>query len=489
MSDLDKGGKGFAGLAGISPAKDVASQPAPSPDDTPPQSSGTTSSVARTDAESDIRVNLRSPRSAEPVSQTKNSAGAKIVVVLGLLALAGYGLSRIGGSDRTNLASSQFATASAGSEATPPESEPDEDRPPVGTNLVLNARQMRYCVFEQHRLDGAESAVDQYEDGSVRLFNSLIADFNSRCGSFRYRAGSLAPIEREGAAAQANLMNQGRLRMLEAQAATDAAPDSAYAAAAAAAQAAADAAASSYDHMPVEPKADSPGQGFGTAEAVEEASAGAAAAAAAAAAANAAADAAEAAADAAEAAVAESQGSSANADPANLRTCLSGNYPSLCKRSLLSPRERIQVDEAERQANLRTCLSGNYPSLCKDSLLSATERAQVREAERQANLRTCLSGNYPSLCKRSLLSASEQDQVFGAERRENLRTCMSGNYPSLCKKSLLSASEKEQVAEAERRENLRTCMSGRYPSLCKRSLLTAAEIGQVAEAERREGSR
>ena len=64
----------------------------------------------------------------------------------------------------------------------------------------------------------------------------------------------------------------------------------------------------------------------------------------------------------------------------NLKTCLAGSYPSLCKHGLLSSAEANEVDAAERRENLKTCLSGLFPSLCNHPLLSSTESAQ---AERQ----------------------------------------------------------------------------------------------------------
>ena len=126
---------------------------------------------------------------------------------------------------------------------------------------------------------------------------------------------------------------------------------------------------------------------------------------------------------------------------------------------------------AERRENLKTCLSGKYPSLCRHNLLSSQEAQQVSAAEREENLTTCLSGKYPSLCKHNLLSSQEAQQVSAAERRENLTTCLSGKYPSLCSHNLLSPQEAQQVDAAERRENLTTCLSGKYPSLCRQDLL------------------
>jgi hypothetical protein len=142
-----------------------------------------------------------------------------------------------------------------------------------------------------------------------------------------------------------------------------------------------------------------------------------------------------------------------------------------------------QVQAAERRENLNTCLSGQFPTLCKRGLLSAAEKSQVDAAERRENLKTCLSGQFPTLCKRELLSPDEKTEADAAERRENLKTCLSGQFPTLCKRELLSAAEKSQGDAAERRENLKTCLSGQFPTLCKRELLNA-DNNAVSSASR-----
>ena len=155
----------------------------------------------------------------------------------------------------------------------------------------------------------------------------------------------------------------------------------------------------------------------------------------------------------------------------NLKMCLSGRYPNLCKHELLTIEEGLQVVTAERRENLKTCLSGRYVALCKHGILSPDEKIQVADAESVENLKICLSGKYPNLCKHELLKAGEMLQVETAERRENLKICLSGRYAALCKHSLLSSDEKLQVADAERAENLKICLSGRYPGLCNKELL------------------
>lgn len=105
----------------------------------------------------------------------------------------------------------------------------------------------------------------------------------------------------------------------------------------------------------------------------------------------------------------------------------------------------------ERSENLATCLSGRYPSLCKKHWLSPGESKKAESAEYRENLNTCLAGRYPTLCKTNKLSAGEAQQVVAAERGENLRTCLTGRYPSLCKKSLLTREQLSQTQAAESR--------------------------------------
>jgi hypothetical protein len=85
------------------------------------------------------------------------------------------------------------ATPRAAPAATPP-SYP-ETIPPVGRDRVLSTAEIRYCLYQSERLNIIDARTDL--SANVQAFNRLIDDYNARCGSFRYRAGALAPIERE----------------------------------------------------------------------------------------------------------------------------------------------------------------------------------------------------------------------------------------------------------------------------------------------------
>jgi hypothetical protein len=79
-------------------------------------------------------------------------------------------------------------------------SRPTEERPPIGTYHTLNQAQLRYCLAEKIRMDAAERILNNYIQLDVDRYNGMVSDFNSRCGQFRYRRGSLesarADVER-----------------------------------------------------------------------------------------------------------------------------------------------------------------------------------------------------------------------------------------------------------------------------------------------------
>ncbi len=87
---------------------------------------------------------------------------------------------------------------------------PTEVRPPVGSDNILNADEITYCLAQHIRIEAAQKVLNAYVHSDVRRFNSLVKDFNSRCGSYRYeqevRSAAIASIasykskyEREGA--------------------------------------------------------------------------------------------------------------------------------------------------------------------------------------------------------------------------------------------------------------------------------------------------
>ena len=93
-----------------------------------------------------------------------------------------------------------------------PPSRPEEARPPVGLDLVLSPAEIRYCLAEDIRMDGARSALDNYSDSDVGRFNAMVGDFNSRCGRFRYRRDEMESARREVESYRSELHAEGRSR-------------------------------------------------------------------------------------------------------------------------------------------------------------------------------------------------------------------------------------------------------------------------------------
>lgn len=68
-------------------------------------------------------------------------------------------------------------------------------KPSVGTNNVLSSSEIRWCLREEIRLEAMRSFIEM--DARRYEFDSLINDYNSRCGSYRYRQGTLEQAKRE----------------------------------------------------------------------------------------------------------------------------------------------------------------------------------------------------------------------------------------------------------------------------------------------------
>ncbi|MBX7134230.1 MAG: peptidoglycan-binding protein [Fimbriimonadaceae bacterium] len=77
---------------------------------------------------------------------------------------------------------------------------------------MLSTAQIRYCLAEDIRMDAAKSAVNSYSDSDVDRFNAMVADYNSRCGSFRYRSGALESARRDIEPYRSQLQAEGMSR-------------------------------------------------------------------------------------------------------------------------------------------------------------------------------------------------------------------------------------------------------------------------------------
>ena len=67
----------------------------------------------------------------------------------------------------------------------------DEALPPVGKGNLFSDGQVRYCLAQLIRVDAVRPLLNRYEREEVEQFNALVADFNARCGSYRYKDNAL----------------------------------------------------------------------------------------------------------------------------------------------------------------------------------------------------------------------------------------------------------------------------------------------------------
>jgi hypothetical protein len=97
----------------------------------------------------------------------------------------------------------------------PPRVEPKltEIVPPVGTNNILGRDEIRYCLSEDIRVGAMRGEVDLFSETEVNQFNSTVQDYNSRCGKFRYRQGTLESVRSEVEAQRSHLESEGTARI------------------------------------------------------------------------------------------------------------------------------------------------------------------------------------------------------------------------------------------------------------------------------------
>ncbi len=207
-------GKGFAGLSSL--VSDVDTTPPPAAKVEPAAAAPGAGRPAPQPGQPQPSQRQTYQEPAQPPSS--GSSGGKWV--LGIAAVIGV-LWLIGQSDK-NTTSPTPAYSPPAQTATPiyspppaePQapSRPQETMPPAGQNQVLSTAQIRYCLAEDIRMDGAKSAINNYIESDVDRFNAMVADYNSRCGNFRYRSGTLESARRDIEPYRRQFQSEGRSR-------------------------------------------------------------------------------------------------------------------------------------------------------------------------------------------------------------------------------------------------------------------------------------
>lgn len=209
-------GKGFAGLSSL--VSDVDTTPLrPAPKTEPASSTTSMGRPASQAAQPKLQQQPQRQTYQEPPQQSSGSSGGKwilgIAAVVGLLWLIGQSNKSTPSPTPAYSPPAQSATPNYSPLAQPQApSLPQESMPPVGQNVVLSTAQIRYCLAEDIRMDGARTALNNYSNSDVDRFNAMVADYNSRCGSFRYKKGALESARRDVEPHRGQLQGEGRRR-------------------------------------------------------------------------------------------------------------------------------------------------------------------------------------------------------------------------------------------------------------------------------------
>jgi hypothetical protein len=82
-----------------------------------------------------------------------------------------------------------------------------EERPPIGTAVQFSRMNLRYCIYQEVRLEAIGPVTYSTESD---VFSALIKDWNSRCSRFRHAAGDKEAIDLEVKARRTALEAEGR---------------------------------------------------------------------------------------------------------------------------------------------------------------------------------------------------------------------------------------------------------------------------------------
>jgi peptidoglycan hydrolase-like protein with peptidoglycan-binding domain len=85
-----------------------------------------------------------------------------------------------------------------------------EERPAQGPGVEFSRANIRYCTFQQIRLEALGPVT---EGADLMVFNALVADWNTRCTRFRYHPADKDAIDGEAGARRALLEVEGRALM------------------------------------------------------------------------------------------------------------------------------------------------------------------------------------------------------------------------------------------------------------------------------------
>ena len=183
---------------------------------------------------SDVDTTVRSVVSPESVGEAKTSTAAapyqqttpppsgnfsvgKWALGFGVVIIGLYLWSTSSSGNKNTTLPTSYSSSSPSVDLTPAIATPSilsEEKPPVGINATLGTTQLHYCLAEDIRIVAAEGVLNNYIASDVDQFNAMVADYNNRCGQFRYQRGTLEGAKSEVEGYRSILESEGRGRFV-----------------------------------------------------------------------------------------------------------------------------------------------------------------------------------------------------------------------------------------------------------------------------------
>ncbi len=209
--------RGFAGLLSL------VSQVSDQPEIKRPDSTDTVADVSGPSAGKPEQTPTAEPRIGPQPSSTvlsKPSGSKKGWIIVGALAACvGIWIAAENGEQTYSPPSYTPPRYNPAPEPSPPP-EPDlrrsqfptrtEDVPIAGDgSRTLNQGNIRWCLFQDRRIEIIRSAIlTSTEEADVSNFNSLVTDYNNRCGRYRYRETDMSVVRGELPSREPELRSQ-----------------------------------------------------------------------------------------------------------------------------------------------------------------------------------------------------------------------------------------------------------------------------------------
>ena len=131
----------------------------------------------------------------------KSGNGSKLKWILGIGAIIAIYMMFSGGSPTKQKPAprqSAYTATAPTTKVAPPQTKPAElkiEVPPVGRDNILNLPQLRWYFREKIRIETMRDLPTT--NRAIGEFNAMVDNYNSRCGSFRYKQSSFTQAQKD----------------------------------------------------------------------------------------------------------------------------------------------------------------------------------------------------------------------------------------------------------------------------------------------------